>query len=397
MKQILLVVVLLTARAALAEPIVNAVSGNIVHGSSVTINGTGFGGKSQAAPLVWDDGTSSPPLSTYYDEALPSNAQQGPNYNMSYRAVPFRNAGSPHSRLNYILGGAHATSTSAGMYNGGNNVSIGKNLTSFKFFAQYYYRVDPDFDEENHPNEIDNMKELSLSGASGQIYGGRWGYYNWCNSHVPDVNYRGTVRLGRLGVDCPSAPYACSTDQYTVEHASPINGWVKMQWEGAYDAARDNPTVRLTTYPDGKVTERDHYGNPITTFETLFGCGFPAAGELRFLGIGGFARVPRFNNGTNSFRYFGGVYIDGTPARVMLGDRSDYAACTKMEPQIPSAWSDGSITVKVNLGSHPDGGTAYLFVFDGENRRNAVGFPVVIGQAQGAPAAPKQLKMIRIE
>ena len=50
-------------------------------------------------------------------------------------------------------------------------------------------------------------------------------------------------------------------------------------------------------FPDGKVTYQSHYGNEITTYETLWGCGYPEFGDLRFLGLGGFARVERMNNG----------------------------------------------------------------------------------------------------
>ena len=47
-------------------------------------------------------------------------------------------------------------------------------------------------------------------------------------------------------------------------------------------------------------------------------------------------------------------------------------------PQIPSAWSDASITAQANLGRLPCPGTAYLYVFDAAGSRNAEGFPVEI-------------------
>jgi hypothetical protein len=381
---------LFIASSTFGAPSISGVSGRCIHSQGITIDGAGFGIKEPASPLVWDDGMSSPDLNVYYDEVLPTNAQQGSYYNMGYRQTPFRGISAPHGRMRYILGGAHATSTSSGQYLSGNNVSIGKNLRSFRFFAHYWYRVDPNFDEENHANYGDNMKEICLSGEEGQIYGGNWGYYNWCNSHVPDRNFTGPVRLARQPVDCPNLSYACSDDAYGVSHNSPINGWIKMQWEGSYNTAYDNPTVRFTTYPDGHVTDSSHYGNGITTSEILWGCGYPDANALRFLGLGGFARVPRTNNGRNSFRYFAGVYIDDTVSRVMLGNNRDYELCTKMEPQIPSQWSSTSITVTVNLGSFQSGETGYLFVFDGNNQRNAEGYPVVIGENPDPPPSPPQ-------
>ena len=71
--------------------------------------------------------------------------------------------------------------------------------------------------------------------------------------------------------------------------------------------------------------------------------------------------------------------MDGTHARVMLGDNQDYSNCTIMEPQIPSAWSDTSITVTTNIGPLSEPALAYLFVFDSDDNHNAVGYPVSIG------------------
>jgi hypothetical protein len=103
------------------------------------------------------------------------------------------------------------------------------------------------------------------------------------------------------------------------------------------------------------------------------------------------------NNGVNSFRYFAAVYMDNTHSRVMLGNNQDYAQCTIVEPQIPSVWSGNSITMSVNLGSLPDTGTAYLFVFDANNSRNAVGYPVSLGggQENNPPGPPTGLRVLQ--
>ena len=71
--------------------------------------------------------------------------------------------------------------------------------------------------------------------------------------------------------------------------------------------------------------------------------------------------------------------MDITHARVMLGDNQDYSNCTIMEPQIPSAWSDSSITVTTNLGQLTEPALGYLFVFDADDNHNASGYPVSIG------------------
>jgi hypothetical protein len=43
------------AEKSFAAPVVSGVSGTVAHGQNVTISGSGFGNKSSAAPLVWDN------------------------------------------------------------------------------------------------------------------------------------------------------------------------------------------------------------------------------------------------------------------------------------------------------------------------------------------------------
>src|SRR5204863_532314 len=45
--------------AALSAPIVRQVSGTLTHKGTITISGIGFGSKTNAAPVVWDDATAS--------------------------------------------------------------------------------------------------------------------------------------------------------------------------------------------------------------------------------------------------------------------------------------------------------------------------------------------------
>ena len=48
------VVYLIAAAPAWSAPVISGLSGSVAHGGAITITGTGFGTKSQAAPLVWD-------------------------------------------------------------------------------------------------------------------------------------------------------------------------------------------------------------------------------------------------------------------------------------------------------------------------------------------------------
>jgi len=353
----------------------------------MTISGIGFGLKQPAAPVLWDDCTSNQPLSNYYDAYKPKYDQQGDSYNIAYRQTGFRNIEPPNSRVNYIIGGAHAINRGGNGDEHGGNVCIGKNISSHSYYLNYYYRIDPSFEEEANPNRNDNMKELVLSNTPGQFYPSgdfSFGYASWCD--VPDTNNRANIKLNRMPItaDYQNMPYSCRNDEYAFSHNNPVNDWVKMEWIGQYNHVHDSPQISLTTYPDGNTTNQSHYGDGITVLEYARGpwIGYPKINDLRFIGIGGYARIPRENNGVNSFRYFASVYMDNTFSRVVLADNANYNQATIIEPQIPFGWQNRKINVTVNLGKLPDSGIAYLFVFDSKNIRNTIGYQISIGSGE---------------
>jgi hypothetical protein len=71
------------------------------------------------------------------------------------------------------------------------------------------------------------------------------------------------------------------------------------------------------------------------------------------------------------------VYLQfGTMARVELGDRAVYEQCTKLEVQVPEAWTETDLTIQVNHGgAFGSGETAHLFVVR-EDGKVSPGFPI---------------------
>ena len=87
--------------------------------------------------------------------------------------------------------------------------------------------------------------------------------------------------------------------------------------------------------------------------------------------IGGYCRnKPNANN----FRYFADLYLDHTLQHVSLGNASTIGACTVMECQVPTVWSDGAITVTVNRGAIADEANAWVYVYDTTGTSNTNGF-----------------------
>ena len=66
--------------------------------------------------------------------------------------------------------------------------------------------------------------------------------------------------------------------------------------------------------------------------------------------------------------YYHDLYYDDTFARVMVGNAATYNSCTVLEPQIPMAWSDTSITVMPNAGQFETLAGKWVYVFNANNQ-----------------------------
>ena len=71
-------------------------------------------------------------------------------------------------------------------------------------------------------------------------------------------------------------------------------------------------------------------------------------------------------------------YMDSTRARVEVCDTATWSARTRCEPQIPTAWSDASITATFRKGYLPSSTTAYVYVINAAGDVNAAGFPIAV-------------------
>lgn len=102
---------------------------------------------------------------------------------------------------------------------------------------------------------------------------------------------------------------------------------------------------------------------------------------------------------SNSYPMFDDVYVaagDAARARVEIGNKSSYAACTKLAVSTPTSWSDTKVVATVRQGVFNSGETAYVYVVDSSGSVNAQGYPVTIGGGGGGgnPQAPSGLIIV---
>ena len=175
------------------------------------------------------------------------------------------------------------------------------------------------------------------------LEGGRINFYaNW--HHVAGGD-------GRIGIES-------ALEQVWNDKLYPIQQINTEEW--IYK--KSTPDVR-----DGRLTLRinnQDFGdiNPcLNTTATDTGCTvFGISDDL--------TGVPNGPSTPEWWAYYRDLYYDDTYARVMVGNAATYNACTILEPQIPVAWSNTSITVIPNAGQFETLAGKWVYVFDANNQ-----------------------------
>ena len=351
----------------LSAPIVRQVIGTLNHKATMTIIGTGFGSKTKAAPVVWDDATAGT-LSAKWDGAWPNLL---PGYNTNYFS-PMRGINPPHSHDTRYIAGAHAAST--GAYSG-YNVIFFKNIPlqpfPFYIYASWYQRADDHwtFSGDN------NLKTFA--------------YSNCCSPYEMPNNWYAAYGPPHPGSTTDSAQWVINDDGSSMQN--PDTNAHSFWWNAAVNPmagkwSKVEIAVRVTNQTDGYVKVWEN-GQPVVNYA---GATDKYPGTQRTIGIGGYARAQGFSS---NWRYFDDAYVDTTLSRVVLADKPVLSQATIIENQIPSAWSDGSITATVNLGQFAQGQTAFLIVVDSSGTPSAIGLAVTAGGTIATPNPPTSISV----
>jgi len=357
--------------SAVAAPSINQASGTFNHKDTATITGAGFGTKATAAPVVWDDASTGTLLT---DNGKWSDAWPNRGSDLSYITqyhTPMRGIALPHNHITRYIAGAHGLSEGP---DAGYNVMFWKtiNLTSypFTFYVSWYQMIDP----AASPLRSDwNIKTFDWSYGGSPYTMDSCSRNNWYVAYAPTgVPFTTSTSDAQYTLNDDSWGFSGCAGSLQNPDASGnsgvwwnsgknfLYGWMKMEME-----------IRITNQSSGYIKMWEDGQQKINY------AGRTDAWDLgnRNIGIGGYSR----DRGPNNWRYFADVYLDYTSQRVLLANNSTLANATVIENQIPTSWSDSSVSVSVNLGKFTPGQTAYLFVVDATGQPNSTGFPVKIG------------------
>src|SRR3989339_288581 len=311
----------------------------ITHKEVVEITGSGFGVKSPAAPLRYDDFQNGVEGNRAPSEALGGwYTETGVVYDDTYQR--FENDMCLQQNFNTNGSGYNQT---IGLTSGGALQETGK------LYMHAWWRIET----WNHATR--NCKILNIGVDIGS---GDW------NSRM-DLHPASGDGLMNILAGCPGSVQV-------VDYVD----WQKVlgddgNWHRV-DSWFDGNTGYRNYYVDNEVISIVAHDPPRSVFTD---CVNPYIGYAYF---GHYYTDDTYDPDPMAQRWYGELYVDNTRARIELGNSPNFETCTHREIQIPVAWSDNSITFTVNQGSFSNGDTAYLFSID-ENGYTSDGFPVTIG------------------
>jgi len=365
---------------AYAAPVVTGITGTVTHGTTVTVSGSGFGQKSTAAPLVWDN-CSGTNITTLWSGGWPNNSSNA-TYNIAY-TTPIRSVSLPHSHITKYLVGAHAESNG---YNAGYNVMVWRTVTGVSYPTTYYMssyqREDPSWNGSLGAPQDNNLKTFDFSNGGEPYAMNSSTNANWyANYGVPNNLSSPQWTINDDGGSLNN-PDNNSHNFWWGSAVSPLNAWVKTEYE-----------ISITNQNTGYIKMWDNgvlvvnYSGPTDKY----------TGTTKSFALGGYARA---QGASTQWRYFADLYFDNTPQRIVICAGSSWGSRGRCEVQIPQTWIDNGTsaqaTVTINQGSFADNSTAYLYVVDATGTPNTSGETITFGTGSSGvtpPAAPSGLSV----
>lgn len=328
---------------ALGAPAVTGITGAISDGTSITISGSGFGTNSSSpewlAPNIEAGTVGSNFAKTNWDMA-------------SYGWSPvLYGSSSPHSGAKDLQVAVTPSSNWNGEFAYHLPTPVGP---GGRLYVSWWVRYSGGTNGQ--------WKMLRLSGNDTIVDGSQeMVFFNWLTNGPQLVLDPGT---GNDQTFWPSSIYYPKAD----------NNWYRMEvYVEASSAGSSNGTARVTRYDGSSANTysvgslKTHTSSSNTYSNVIF---------QNYIGNG--------ITGTVNIA-FDDIYIQNSQARVELCDSSTWSGRKQCEIQIQSAWSDGSITAKLNLGKVLSSTARFLYVVDASGNVNANGYTLA---SSGIPPSP---------
>ena len=355
---------------AIAAPSISGTSGSFSSGQSVTVSGSGFGTKSTAAPIKFD------------------NFENGTSGINLYQTDPLWVRYLGGSDTGVIYNNTFAHSGSLSVYNPvqpDNNGDFSTNYYMFpatdEVWYSYWWRTSnlAGLTDQNNTKlgRIGNyaLDENPYNGAGTTSLT----TYMWADDQPP--NYVGSPYLA-YWVD-GSGENLVPGDGLYIE----FNQWNRIDCHKklSYPGGTANGTVECWSMSADNSSSPFYLGS-----KTLVNrpAGQTWQQDCVLLGA-----MDGAENQHDYQIYIDDVYIDNTIARVEVCDSASWSTRTHCEVQPATSWNAAAVISTVNQGTFAGGSSQYLYVVDSNGDANANGYQITFGADTTAPANPSGLSV----
>jgi hypothetical protein len=371
-KIIFIVFILFTGNICGASPQIESVTGVGYDGNNIVINGSGFGYKENAEPLIssfdsdtiennWDEPDNFPSgdWERTSGDAFLSSAQTRSNsvkhnYSLSCTMDGWDNG---YDKINYnIQESTRDVYVSWWQYRDMESINFAEGTPNAKFFRLYHGNV------TDVPNIVFTLWPTNEYALDGFIMTG-----DYLGSQDGDLIYHSS--------ECNTESWGGTNLTYgTHICAGGVREWnhfeIFVRWPST-PTGEDGSVLWLV---DGETVGR------VENARMDDGMHTPGSGGIVLIGNVTGAMDPI------SEKYISDVYIDKTVAHVYLSESAtstwpDMETKVHTENQVASEWSNNSISITFNQGSFNSGDQVYLYVIDENGNVNQNGYPITIGQS----------------
>jgi chitodextrinase len=335
---------------------ISSITGTVSSGQALVINGSSLGTKATAAPILWDD---------FQSATVGSN--------LPGRVPPVGTAGA-YERINPSGVSSIPTVSSTRSYSGDRcafqRYTAGQNV--FPKLA-------------NEVGAIDSVYIAFWAYYTRYTGTGAYGIFKWNRAgggpdpYTANPRFSDTIRTNASGsVVTVDRSYLNGSgtpiwDQlqpgYSAANEPDANGWRFIEYwyklstpgvaDGKFHKWADG--LQCSALGDNEMTRQSGETGQIEYVITCFdGLDSPPA-----------------DTGVDLF--MDNYWIDRTPQRVVVGNASTWAACTRKDPQPASSWTNSQIQITANLPNYSAGATVHFYVVDENNVPiSTTGFPKVV-------------------
>jgi hypothetical protein len=325
----------LLCRQTIAAPAINAAEDDPSDDNVIVVHGSGFGQKSQPAPIffdtvdtVWQRGSPSTPYASLSSGAsVPAGGNRPWQRNTADMLTVYRQGssyGERQSRYRAVIGkNEWGKYQSAWLEMPTTWSSAGGNT----LYVRWYFK--PSFDPENQSGSHKFIRVWDTTGSNPSVR------ISWTQMH--------------LTYDGSGSPDWSSW-------GGNVNQWNLME------LYIDTSSRRIRAWVNGRLV---HDIND-------FAPGNHGGLQPRLWGIDGSGDA-NFSGQTVELADY---YSDTTQARVEICDRSTWSNCTVREPQLPTQWSSSRVEFRINRGALGNLQDKYVYVIAADGSVNQNGYPL---------------------